>query len=249
MEREWIDLHAHILPGLDDGAQSMEDALEMAAMAAESGVHTIVATPHSHPQGELPPRFASIVESRVRELQYRLRCEGIPLRLLPGMEIFATPDTGWLLSRGELLTLNGTRYALVEFRFDEDTMFMEEILQQVTDRHLVPIVAHPERYFAVQQHPQRVADWLRMGYGIQVNKGSLLGRFGSEAQDLAVELIRRRMATVIASDAHYPHMRTPEMASVAEALSHLVPPEEIRRLLTEFPRRLLNDELLKEADN
>lgn len=234
-----IDIHTHILPGVDDGAHSMEDALAMAQMAVESGVHTVVATPHSSRE----PRFASLVESRVRAFQYRLRCEEIPLRVLPGMEIFATEATPALLAEGALLPLNGTRYALVEFAFEEDPAFIEEILHGIRAVRFVPVVAHPERYACVADDPRLAADWRRDGCLIQVNKGSLLGRFGEEIRDTAVRLLRENVVTAIASDAHSPVMRTTEMASAARYLKETFSPAIERALLFENPRRLLADDM------
>lgn len=233
-----IDMHTHILPGVDDGARTMEDSLEMARVAVNSGVRVMVATPHSNRE----PRFASQVESRVRALQYRLRCEGIPLRVLPGMEIFVDRDTPARLAEGELLPLNGTRYALVEFSFEEDPLFIDESLHEVRAARFVPVVAHPERYACVGEDPQMAAEWRRRGYGVQVNKGSLLGRFGERIQHTAVKLLMDGLVTAVASDAHSPEVRTPDMAPMARFLSEALSPAAERTLLWDNPRRLLADE-------
>lgn len=239
MEAGRIDLHTHILPGVDDGARTMEDALAMARLAVNSGVRTVVTTPHSNRD----PRFASLVESRVRALQYRLRCEGIPLRVLPGMEIFATEDTPARLAQGTLLPLAGTRYALVEFDFEEEPFFIEQILQGVRAVRFVPVMAHPERYACVGEQPELVRVWRQDGCLIQVNKGSLLGRFGEEIRETALQLLQDGVVTVVASDAHSPLMRTTEMATVAQFLSKEWSPAIERELLWENPRRLLADEM------
>ncbi len=140
----YIDLHTHILPGLDDGARTMDDALDMAQTAVDSGVRIVVATPHS-PQESRLHGAASLVEARVRELQYRLRLENIPLRVLPGMEIMASEHTPQLLAEGRLLPLCGTRYVLVEFDFAEDPDYVREVLRDIRHAAFVPVVAHPGR--------------------------------------------------------------------------------------------------------
>jgi len=233
-----IDLHSHILPELDDGAQSLEESLKMARMAVDSGITVMVATPHC-------------IHGRVQEVREgwqllleALRENEIPLKLLPGMEIFGTGDTVRLLKEGQLLTINGSRYPLVEFGFqstgDEETM----ILRSLCKAGYRPIVAHPERYSYVQRNPRLMNHWFRMGCLIQVNRGSLLGRFGRQAQAMAVELVERGFATVVATDAHSARVRTPWMRDIREILSKEVSPQCAKMLLLENPRRILKNERL-----
>lgn len=231
-----IDLHSHILPELDDGAGSLRESLRMARMAVDSGITVMAATPHcAHDRA-----------MEVRE-SWQLLCEAlqeseIPLKLLPGMEIFGTPDTVRLLKEGKLLTLNDSQYPLVEFGFhstgDEETL----ILRSLCRAGYRPIVAHPERYSYVQRSPRLVNQWFRMGCLIQVNRGSLLGRFGRQAQAMAVELVERGFATVVATDAHSARVRTPWMRDIREVLSREVSPQCAKILLLENPRRILKNE-------
>ena len=235
-----IDLHTHILPGVDDGAHSIEDALELAQMAVDSGVHTVVATPHSGRD----PHFAAEVEGRVRALQYRLRCEGIPLRVLPGMEIMTDEDTPERLIQGSLLPLCGTRYALIEFSFQEDPLFIRSMLEAIRDVRFVPIVAHPERYECLKEDFSLAAEWRQSGALLQVNKGSLFGRFGENVQRTAMKLLLEGRAAVVASDAHSPVGRTTEMRTVRKFLTEVLSAEAEQTLLRDTPARLLADEEL-----
>jgi protein-tyrosine phosphatase len=231
-----IDLHSHILPGQDDGAQSLRDSLEMARMAVDSGVVAMVATPHC-------------MDNRTREvyaawklLGEALKESGIPLRLFLGMEIFGTPDTARLLREKKLFTLNGSRYPLVEFSFQSDGQEETAILRSIRKAGYRPVVAHPERYAYVQQDPGIINRWYRMGCLLQVNRGSLMGRFGGRAQETAMELVDRGFATVVASDAHSPQMRTPWMEDVRELLSSEISPLCARVLLKDNPKRILRNE-------
>lgn len=231
-----IDLHSHILPGQDDGARNLQDSLAMARMAVDSGVTVMVATPHC-------------VSDRSREvysawqlLREALAESRVPLRLLPGMEIFGTPDTLRLLQEGKLFTLNGSRYPLVEFSFYSDGVAETRILRELCNAGYRPLVAHPERYRYIQEEPRILNSWLRMGCLLQVNKGSLLGRFGHSARETAMELVERGFATVVASDAHSARMRTPWMGEVWEMLSQTVSPRCARVLLEENPRKILKNE-------
>ena len=174
-----IDLHCHILPGLDDGAVDFEESLAMAAMAASHGIRHIAATPHC--TGD---RAWDVMES-VTMLQELIREAEIPVYLYPGMEIFGTYETARLLQERKLLTLNGSRYPLIEFAFHTDGEEETDILQSVIDAGYTPIVAHPERYSYVCQEPELINRWKKMGCLFQVNRGSLLGRYGHSAQQMS----------------------------------------------------------------
>ena len=231
-----IDLHSHILPRLDDGSQNMEESLAMAQIAVESGVRSMVATPHCA-QGR-----AREVYSGWLLLREALEDAGIPLRVYPGMEILGTPDTARLLQEGQLFTVNGSRYPLVEFLFQATAREITDILESVVQAGFLPLIAHPERYECVHQDPGCINTWKKMGCLFQVNRGSLLGRFGSTAQDMAFSLVDRGFATVVASDAHSPRMRTPWLRDVYGMLDEEFSPVAARYLLRRNPRSILRDE-------
>ena len=231
-----IDLHCHILPQQDDGAHSLEESLAMARMAVESGVTAVVATPHC-----ISDRSREVYEAwdLLREALEESR---IPLRLLPGMEIFGTPDTPRMLREGKLFTLNGSRYPLMEFSFHSDGTEESRILHSVCKMGYRPVVAHPERYLYIQEDPEILNWWCRMGCLMQVNRGSLLGRFGYRAQEMAMELVERGFVSVVASDAHGCRVRTPWMADVKEMLTEEFSSRHARTLLWDNPRKILKDE-------
>ena len=237
-----IDLHSHILPGLDDGARDMETALHMADMAVQSGVSAVVVTPHC-----VSDRVEQ-VRKRLADLQSAVRAEGIPIRLYSGMEIFGRPDTAALLREGRLLTINGSRYPLIEFDFDTDGEEETAVLHSVIQAGYTPLVAHPERYRCIQEDPGQANLWARMGCRFQVNRGSLLGRFGPEVREVAWALTGRGFATVVASDAHSSRVRTPWMEDAWQLLSAEFSPQCARTLLADNPERILNDEQLTPAE-
>ena len=231
-----IDLHSHILPELDDGSDSLAESLAMARMAVDSGITAVVATPHC-----AADRREEVLESW-RLLSQALKETGIPLKLYPGMEIFGTGDTLRLLREGKLLTLNGSRYPLVEFDFGGPGENRTRLLEELCSAGYRPLVAHPERYACVQRDPRLVNEWFRMGCLMQVNRGSLLGRFGSRAQEMAETLVTRNFVVAVSSDAHSPQTRTPWMKDVKNLLSQDFSPGCARTLLLDNPRRILKDE-------
>lgn len=235
-----IDIHAHILPGADDGARDMESAVIMAEMAAESGAAAIVATPHSNLR-DFGNYWDETLQGRFDALQRELTEAGIDLKVYPGMEIFGTPEVPELLRAGKLITLAGSRYPLIEFPFHHYGHEATEILSAVAAQGYRPVVAHPERYRYVQEDPTLVNRWTDMGCLLQVNKGSLLGRFGRTAEMLSLSLVDRGFAAFVASDAHSPVVRTTWLADVREFLSDEFSEDLAQRLLSDHPAKLIGD--------
>ena len=239
-----IDLHTHVLPGVDDGSTDMAMSLEMLFIAAESGVETLVTTPHCN----IPGEFDNYADERLSALWDRLEREkdrvGIEIQLCRGMEVFATPDLPELLEERSVWTLNDTDYFLMEFAFDENPDFCWEVLENCADLGYRPIIAHPERYFFVQDDPQLAFEWCTSGYGLQLNKGSLLGSFGPDSQRTVERLMRHGLVACVASDAHRPDRRSTYMAEIRGFLEEEYGEEYMRLLLEENPARILNGEEL-----
>lgn len=222
----------------------MAGALEMAAMAVESGVKIVAATPHS-----IDPRrtnyWGGELKGVFQEFRAAVKKAGIPLTVVPGMEIFGTPEVPGLLKQGKLIGLNGSRYPLIEFSFSNYAGQATDILEQICAMGLRPVVAHPERYFYIQQDPALLNLWVEMGCLLQVNKGSLLGYFGRNEQALAMELVNRGFAFAVASDAHSPLVRTTWMGDVKQLLREEFSTLAARMLLDENPGKLLKNEKIQ----
>lgn len=236
-----VDVHCHILPGVDDGAENLEESLEMAGIAADCGVTDLVATPHFQGDGQ-DAKLLEMFYRRFRLLEETLKEERIPLRLHLGAEILCTVDTIRLAQDRELPTISDTDYVLCEFFFDAPFDYMDEILEGIAEAGYLPVVAHPERYGAIQRDPRRVAHWFRKGYVIQVNKGSILGSFGSRVQEAARWLLEAGFVHVIASDAHSSRRRTTDLSRLRSWLLEHYSGEYVNMLLEENPRRLTRGE-------
>ena len=238
-----IDIHSHIFPGVDDGSNSFEKTLAMLEMAYESGVSTIVATPHC-----MPGIYNNIVSDKLKEkwnrFHDRIYKYEIPVHIRRGMEVMLTDETLELIHRKRVWSLNGSRYLLVEFAFDEDPEFCEEALKKVKEYGYVPVVAHPSRYYFVQSWPQIVYDWYMMGCAIQVNKGSLLGKFGRKEYNTAHSLLRHGLVTCVASDAHGVRERTTRLDELYEMLNERYGEDYAYMLTQENPSRILGDSTL-----
>lgn len=239
-----VDLHVHILPWLDDGAASMEDALEMADMAVESGVRRLVVTPHSNQRGRFENYCSEELQDVFEEFLSELKRENIQLKVHPGMEIFATEDMAEKIKDGSLMGLNDSATYLVEFPFDADPYWIGNQLEAVRELKKRPLIAHPERYYCVQEFPGIVYEWIKLGCLTQVNKGSILGRFGRSAGITAELLLENNLVTCIASDAHSPYMRTTYMGDVREVLEEHFGEATTMRLLKENPEKILGNKVI-----
>lgn len=233
-----IDIHCHILPDLDDGAATLDEALEMARIAAYSGVTDIVATPHFRGEPDSLDMLEEI-ERRCRKLREALEHWKVPVRIHQGAEVLCTPQTPVLARQGQLPTLGDTQYVLTEFYFNESFGFMDSSLQKIASWGYTPVVAHPERYDAVQWDPEQLRAWVDRGYVLQVNKGSILGSLGVRAEQAAYEMLELGLVHLFASDAHNCDMRTPNMTGLYRWAEEFCDPECAHILLTENPGLIL----------
>ncbi|MBU8757234.1 tyrosine protein phosphatase [Priestia megaterium] len=195
-----IDIHSHILPGVDDGAPAMEDAVNMARLALDEGITKIIATPH-HQNGMYFNKKQDILK-RVKELNNVLQRENISLEVLPGQE---TRIYGSLLDdfeKGDILTLNHTNYLFVELPSGHVPRYTEQLLFEMQLKGLTPIIVHPERNAEVVKNPEKILKLVKKGALIQLTAGSLTGHFGKRIQKFSIQLIEANCTHFIASDVH-----------------------------------------------
>ncbi|OVE34096.1 tyrosine protein phosphatase [Priestia aryabhattai] len=196
-----IDLHCHILPGVDDGAQTIEDSLHMAKKAVAEGIHTILATPH-HQNGKYINEKNEILQQVSTLNQYLLQ-ENIPLTVLPGQEIRIYGEMIEDYRNGKILTLNHTnKYIFVEFPSSQVPRFTERLLYDIQAEGLIPIIVHPERNSRLIEEPAILYNFVNKGIMTQVTASSLTGRFGKKIKKFTLNLIEANLTHMIASDAH-----------------------------------------------
>lgn len=238
----FVDIHNHILPGIDDGAPTMGHAVEMARQAVEGGTDTMVATPHRAygSRRSAPPDW---VRGLVLELQRVLDGENVPLKIVPGVEIPMGPSVADDLSQGRLLTLGDAgAWALVEPPFDRIPRDGLDSLRRIHDLGLRVVLAHPERCAEIQRGLGFLESCADLGMAFQLTTGSLLGRFGTRAQATA-ELILSHATEwplVLASDAHDLRDRNPGMMALArDRAAELVGPDLAEAMADTRPRSFL----------
>ncbi len=245
-----VDLHCHIIPWVDDGAENAEAACRMAQIALRSGVDTVVATPHCNLLGARPNHRGRKYAEGFSLFRALLRQREIPLTVLPGAEVFAhNSNLRTLLDEERVVTLNHSRYLLLEFNFHSSASNINTLLEATARRGYIPVIAHPERYQAVQSSPGIALQWCEKGYIIQLNKSSLLARLGEAACDTAQYLLSSQAAHVIASDAHDVRARSPGFQSLLPLLHELCSKEYIHALLEDNPRRIISDQSVPMSAN
>lgn len=235
-----IDLHIHILPGLDDGALDMEDAIEMAEQSWRSGVDAVAATSHATLGEVMDGKWLERYERKLEQLRQKIREEKIGLQVYAGAEILWSERVEESLDI-KLLTLNKSRYPLIEFPFESSIEEMEKGLRQILSMRYQPILAHPERYPCIWRQTSALYRWQDLGVIFQVNKGSFRGEFGRRARRTADWILQEQLAGMVASDAHDPCLRTPDLEEVEDFLRWRVGNRGMRLLLEENPRRILEN--------
>ncbi len=235
------DLHCHILPGLDDGADGIEEAVEMAAYAAQEGTEGIVATPHTNVTHGYRNYWDERLLEKLNRLQEQLDILRIPLRLYVGQEIYLTDDVLSLLRAGRLVSLNRSRYILSEFSFRESPARMTELLAPLLSAGYIPVIAHPERYACVQEDWRICAMYRELGCAVQLNKGSIAGAFGQAAAHAARRILAAGLCDLVASDGHGVYRRRPELRSIHEWISTRFSIDYADHLTRINPGRILND--------
>ena len=234
-----LDIHIHILPGVDDGAQDYDDAIGMAELALQSGVTTIVATPHANQMGRFENFYTAELSRRFERLEDMLHSSRRGLRVLEGQEIMASDDMVPKIRDGRLIGLNHTQYYLIEFPFDASPGWITDRLIDVIRLGKTPLIAHVERYYCVQYDPRYVYDWLEMGCVTQMNKGSVFGKFGRDVQRASAPLLNYELIHCIASDAHSPFQRTPWLGDIQKFLTDNFDRDYAYRLLDANPYRIV----------
>jgi len=214
--RPMIDLHCHILPGLDDGAEDLDTALAMAQIAWDDGIEVIVATPHVNIAGKPTP---DEIRAATADLNQAIAAQGLALTVLPGAEVEAHPGVVALVREGELLTVaDQGNYLLLEPPFVAIPTYLEQLCFELQIAGVNPILAHPERSELLTQRPEVYQNLADRGCLIQVNASSLRGRKSDAVRNKAVQLIRDGLVHILATDGHDCRWRPPRLSDVREVV-------------------------------
>ncbi|WP_368297502.1 tyrosine-protein phosphatase [Cytobacillus firmus] len=238
-----IDIHCHILPGMDDGAQTFADSLDMAKEAVREGISSIIATPH-HNQSYHNTKDEIILA--VKDLNNSLKEASIPLEILPGQEVRIYGEIVEGLNNGEILSLSQSQYMFIEFPSNHVPRYADKILFDIQLQGLIPIIVHPERNKQLIEQPNLLYQFVEKGALTQVTASSLCGYFGKNIKKFSEQLIEFNLTHFIASDAHNVKNRTFKMAEALDVVDSKYGPDMVYLFKENAELLVENSNIMKE---
>lgn len=238
---EYYDIHCHIVPGVDDGSESLTESLKMLEMEYADGVRKIIVTPH-YRRGmfETPGEEVAEQFEKLREEAHKLLPD---LDLYLGCEFYAFTDMMEMFEKRsrEAMTMAGSSYVMLEFSEEKSIHYIKARTAHMLDEGYYPIIAHIERYPAAARHPEFVRELIQCGARIQINAGSLLGNMGWEIKSFCKYLMKNAMVDFIATDAHNTRSRRPNLGRAVSYVKRKYGEDAVRRIFHDNPLKILED--------
>lgn len=234
-----IDIHAHILPGLDDGPDSWEETLEMCRIARRDGITGIVASPHIR-EG-IWDNTREGIEEKVSELNDRLDGR-LDIEVLCGAEVHAAPNLAKKVKSGVIPTINDNGYMSLELPVELVPPHIEDLIFELRLAKIRPVIAHVERCGWIKREFERIGRFVEMGALIQITAMSMTGEFGRTARAMCVKLLKRGLVHVIASDCHDSGLRAPVLSKAVREAAGVVGEVEALKMVDETPWKIVRGE-------
>ena len=234
-----IDFHSHILPNIDDGSRSIEETFNLIKEAKNVGFDAIVSTSHymeNYYETDTPER-----EVWVNAIYENLQAKNIDIRLYLGNEIYLSENIINLLENGKASTINDTSYVLFEMPLNAEPMNLYDLVYQMLQCKLVPVLAHPERYSFVQKDPELIYDLIQKGVLMQANYGSIIGQYGEKAKIIVKKFFENRMIHFLGSDVHRQNTIYPRIPEILSILNDLIGEEKLEELTNTNPALVLKN--------
>lgn len=234
-----IDMHSHILPNIDDGARSIEETFHLIQEAKEAGFEAIISTSHymeGYYETDAPER-----EVWVNAIYDKLQEKNIDIHLYLGNEIYFSENIIKLLEEGKASTINDTSYVLFEMPLNVEPLNLYDVIYEMMQYKLVPILAHPERYTFVQEEPELIYDLIEKGVLMQANYASIIGYYGQKAQMIVKKLLENNMIHFLGSDVHRQNTIYPKIPQILEELKNIVGEAKLEELTTTNPKLVLKN--------
>lgn len=235
-----IDFHTHILPNVDDGSKSVEETFNLIKEAESVGFDSIISTSHY-----IENYYESPVEERqewINALSGALKKENINIDLYLGNEVYFSENIIKLLNENKIAKINNSKYMLFEFSMNVKPINVYDVIYEMLQNKITPILAHPERYRFVQQDPSLIYELLDTGVLMQSNFASIIGWYGEKAEILAKKFLESNMISFLGSDVHKQNTIYPKMPEILNKLEEIIGTEKLTELTTINPRKVLNNE-------
>ena len=234
-----IDVHSHILPNIDDGSRSIEETFNLIKEAKEAGFEGIVCTSHymeNYYETNRPER-----EVWINVIHENLENKNIDMNLYLGNEIYMSDNIIELLEDGKATTMNDTSYVLFELPMNAEPMNLYDMVYEMQQYKIVPILAHPERYSFVQTDPELIYDLIDKGVLMQANYGSIIGQYGKKAQMIVQKFLENNMIHMLGTDVHRQNTIYPKIPEIILELKSLIGEEKVKELTTINPELVINN--------
>lgn len=237
---DFVDVHSHILPGLDDGAHDLGAAVDMLRMAYEDGIKYVILTPHYIPGTMEISRHE--VQKAITGIRDIIKAEGIDVEVFPGNEVYLDARTVRAVESNEVCTLNESRYLLIELPVTEMHMYTRNVVFELVLKGYVPIIAHPERNPGISGQPGMLVELIEGGALVQVNSSSLIGLYGKKVYEAAHSFLKQGMVHFVGTDAHSISGRKPSLRSAYDAVESEFGTGYARKLFIENGMAVIRNE-------
>ena len=241
-----IDFHTHILPNIDDGSKSVEETFNLIKEAEKVGFDSIISTSHY-----IENYYESPVGERqqwVNALTEALHKENINVKLYLGNEVYFSENIIKLLNENKIAKINNSKYMLFEFAMNVKPINVYDVIYEMIQNKITPILAHPERYKFVQQDPSFIYELIETGVLMQSNYASIIGWYGEKAQILAKKFLESNMISFLGSDVHKPNTIYPKMPEILEKLEETIGKDKLYELTTLNPKKVLQNEEIEQPE-
>lgn len=238
-----IDFHTHILPNIDDGSRSIEETFNLIKEAKNVGFEAIISTSHymeKYYETNAPER-----EVWINAIYENLRAKNIDINLYLGNEIYLSENIIKLLEEGKASTINDTSYVLFEMPLNAEPMNLYDVIYEMMQYKLVPILAHPERYSFVQKEPELIYDLIEKGVLMQANFGSILGIYGEKTQIIIRKFLESNMIHFLGTDVHRQNSIYPRVPEALEEITKIIGNEKMKELTEINPRLVLHNKKIE----
>ena len=238
-----IDFHSHILPNIDDGSRSIEETFNLIKEAEKAGFESVISTSHymeNYYETDVPER-----EVWVKAILENLKTKNINTNLYLGNEIYFTDSIIELLEKRKASTINDTSYVLFELPLNAEPMNLYDVVYDMLQYKLVPILAHPERYSFVQKEPDLIYDLIEKGVLMQANYGSIIGQYGEKAQMIVRRFFENNMIHFLGSDVHRQNTIYPKIPQILDEIADIIGEEKLEELSTKNPKLVLQNKKIE----
>lgn len=243
-----IDIHSHVLPGIDDGSCSFEESIEILKKAYENGVTDLVATPHYIVGSDFTVNNAE-KRKLLTKLKRLIKKENIDINIYLGNEVFVENNMSELKKTSKVATINNSKYLLFELPMNYKFNGLDDVIFGLRNKGFIPVIAHPERYAFLKENPSLIENLIDKGALFQSNIGSFIGSYGKKSKEVALLFLKHHAITFIGSDTHHTkNIFFDSIDEIKELMRKYISEEEIEDLFINNARKVLNKELIEVAN-